>query len=383
MDDQGAAKMPLRRPRVTIVTACPFWRHGAGFWARTRAVIRFLGRHTDLRVIYVDILPQAVSQQALSALGVPYRFAAPVGQSGLTKDRVHRWLAHTLAQESADVYWVDKTELSRLLGLLPPAACRFVDTHDLMSKRYQSFASQGITNMPRMLPEVSEEQERAILSNYDVVVCIQQEDSETVTGWLGTGRAVLAPHPAELSRQELRPTASSIGFIASNWVANVDGLRWFIDAVWPRVVRPGVFLDVYGYVCASFVDLKVPGLRLRGHVATLGDAYGAIDIVINPVRCGAGLKIKTVEALANGLPTVSTSEGARGLLDLSGSALQVADTPAAFAEALCRLLDDAVERRRLGEAAYLAAVHRFTPDACFTQVLRRIEQCSRKARSSE
>jgi ribosome biogenesis protein Tsr3 len=46
--------------------------------------------------------------------------------------------------------------------------------------------------------------------------------------------------------------------------------------------------------------------------------------VINPVRFGAGLKIKTVEALANGLPLVTSEEGARGLASLDREAILIA-----------------------------------------------------------
>jgi hypothetical protein len=69
--------------------------------------------------------------------------------------------------------------------------------------------------------------------------------------------------------------------------------------------------------------------------------------VIAPIRFGAGVKIKTVEALEFGLPTVATVVGAEGIeLGAHTDALSVSDDPAVQGERLIALLSDADEWRR-------------------------------------
>jgi glycosyltransferase involved in cell wall biosynthesis len=84
---------------------------------------------------------------------------------------------------------------------------------------------------------------------------------------------------------------------------------------------------------------------------------------------GAGLKIKNVEALASGLPLVTTGEGARGIADVAGDAFLVADDPDAFASACLRLLDDVSLRTRVAARALQVARERFSPQACFAPLL--------------
>ncbi len=71
-------------------------------------------------------------------------------------------------------------------------------------------------------------------------------------------------------------------------------------------------------------------------------------MAIAPIRFGAGVKLKTIEALQFGVPTVSTEVGAEGIPTASTGALLVADDPVLFAEHVCALLDniDAWETQR-------------------------------------
>ena len=90
-------------------------------------------------------------------------------------------------------------------------------------------------------------------------------------------------------------------------------------------------------------------MTLKAYGADLDAVYGAIYIVINPVRAGPGLKIKSVEALGYGLPLVATSEGACRLPESDRPFLMVAD--------------DAAFRAELAQSAYDYAQRQFTTEA--------------------
>jgi glycosyltransferase involved in cell wall biosynthesis len=82
-----------------------------------------------------------------------------------------------------------------------------------------------------------------------------------------------------------------------------------------------------------------------GHVADLRHLYDRGCLAIAPVRYGAGVKIKVLEALTYGVPVVTTSVGAEGM-KRELPALNVADRPEDFAAAVVSLLTDPSEWER-------------------------------------
>lgn len=102
-------------------------------------------------------------------------------------------------------------------------------------------------------------------------------------------------------------------------VNNIEGLRWYLDQV-----HPGL-LDIEGYSlvvagnCAGVSEevLKAleatPRVQLYRSPRDLGDIYAASSVFINPMLNGAGVKLKTLNAVEYGLPVVSTTTGLEGL----------------------------------------------------------------------
>ena len=138
---------------------------------------------------------------------------------------------------------------------------------------------------------------------------------------------------------------------------NRDGLQWFAGQVWPAVAPTGAVLHVAGRVCDALRPR--PGIVLHGEVEDLEAFLAEADIGINPVFFGGGLKIKTVDYLSRGLPTVLTEEGAYGLHGGEGSAYLIARSRAEYVAHLRRLVRDAPRRRALGEGALRFARARF------------------------
>jgi glycosyltransferase involved in cell wall biosynthesis len=354
---------------VTLISYCKFWKGGAGFWARTRALICFLAQHTDVTVVYTGFLtPRDYSD--LQQFPIPLRFVLLV--SGKTKfgrpEIIQAMRDYVRTNPIADTYIVDKTEQSYLLSLLPSQSYRVVDTHDLISVKSSTMKNYDLVHGMVL----TEEQEIKLLRQYDGVICIQEEDRRLVTNWLGNDNAILASHPPRLQQQMLRKKVTSIGFVASRFIGNTYGLNWFLDEVWPAILPLGVSLDLYGYICLEYKDRELDGVKLHGFVDSLEDAYSQIDIVINPVRFGAGLKIKSVEAIASGLPLVATIEGARGLASLDSQALLIARDANGFKEAIIRLIESESLRQSLGTSGFEYAQNTLTPHACFGELLERI-----------
>jgi glycosyltransferase involved in cell wall biosynthesis len=94
--------------------------------------------------------------------------------------------------------------------------------------------------------------------------------------------------------------------------------------------------------------LSSPNVRFEGHIEQLARFYDEVRVVIAPIRYGAGVKLKTVEALQHGVPVVSTTVGAEGIETRGLEAIDVTDEPMQFAERIATLLTDerAWEQRR-------------------------------------
>ena len=114
--------------------------------------------------------------------------------------------------------------------------------------------------------------------------------------------------------------------------------------------RTGFELWLAGDVCQH--ALGAPGVHKLGRVESVAQSYAQGALVVNPVRMGTGLNIKTMQCLALGVPLVVTESGSRGLENLRGRAfLAVADDDAAaMAAGVVRVLRATLVREALAAA---------------------------------
>ena len=156
---------------------------------------------------------------------------------------------------------------------------------------------------------------------------------------------------------------------------NADGIRWFVDAVWPRVIaqRPQARLYVVGsHVTPEVRALgEVAGVQVVGYVEDLDAFLDRRRVSVAPLRYGAGAKGKVAGSLARGLPTVCTPIAAEGMGLEPGVDVLLAEDPDALADHVVRLLGDDAEWQRLSQAG-LAYAHAVTSRASAHARLRRV-----------
>ncbi len=143
---------------------------------------------------------------------------------------------------------------------------------------------------------------------------------------------------------------------------NVDAALWLGRAIWPRVARrlPDTTLRVVGaHAPPAVAALASRRVEVAGFVPDLAPLLDAARVAVAPLRYGAGLKGKVTQALAAGLPVVTTPCGAEGLPAADGEHLLIARDERAFAEAVVRLHGDEALWRRLaaGGRALIEARH--------------------------
>jgi glycosyltransferase involved in cell wall biosynthesis len=165
----------------------------------------------------------------------------------------------------------------------------------------------------------------------------------------------------------LLPARSGVLFVGGfGHAPNVDGMLWFAREVWPAVTsaRPDVRLTIVGSRAPSdILALAGETVDVRGFIPddALELAYRSARVAIAPLRFGAGMKGKVVEAMRFGVPMVTTVVGAQGLAD-AGDALLVSDDARTQAELVLALLADDGHWERTASAATAFARQRFSRD---------------------
>lgn len=133
------------------------------------------------------------------------------------------------------------------------------------------------------------------------------------------------------------------GWLAGEQSPNVGALRWYVQEVLPHV--RAVIPDFATYVSGANPPLSVQSMTsdaliLTGFIESIEGIYRSARIAIAPILAGAGVKIKTIEALQYGVPVVATSVGAEGLALSDGDEIDVCDDGEEFAKRLIALASD-------------------------------------------
>ena len=142
---------------------------------------------------------------------------------------------------------------------------------------------------------------------------------------------------------------------------NADGIRWFVDAVWPLVLaaRPDEQLYIVGSNVTSDVEAlaKIRGVNVTGFVEDLDAFLDLRRVSVAPLRYGAGAKGKVAGSLARGVPAVCTQVAAEGMGLEPGVNVLVGDTPEALARHLLALLESDERWEQLSRNALLYAAN--------------------------
>ncbi|HEX5147114.1 MAG TPA: glycosyltransferase [Conexibacter sp.] len=171
------------------------------------------------------------------------------------------------------------------------------------------------------------------------------------------------------------PVAGLIG--TAVWPPTANAVERLLTTVWPLVLqrRPDarLLLAGYGMERETFAHLPdLPGVEWRGRVESATDFLRELGVLLYPLGRGSGAKIKVLEALALGVPVVTTPDGAEGIGGSGGLVVETED--AVLARATAELLGDAAARAAAGEAAHATFAEHHAPAPAALPVIELYEQ---------
>jgi glycosyltransferase involved in cell wall biosynthesis len=335
------------------------------------AIAEFEATFRKLRVVPPIFHPVHLFEHAryvprvlgLRALGVPYL-------AGKWESRPLRQALNTILRDTRpDLVMVDHLGMARYLDEIRRACPRarvVLDQHNVESDFFRQFSekSRGLKRLlGRLETSVARRFESSALRSVDSVIAISHEDAAKLEAMSGV-RPHVVPVVVPVTRRS-RPSTKKphLCYVGSlRWKPNVLGLDWFTTHVWPRVRAkiPEITLEIAGVGLSSDPSgrwpvpdaWRVPGIETVGFLEDLEPLYDRSTAMIAPIVGGSGVRLKVLEGLRAGLPTITTPDGAAGLPLVDGHDALIASSPHEFAECIEKLVRDDELRRRVQENGY-------------------------------
>ncbi|HEX2459186.1 MAG TPA: glycosyltransferase [Vicinamibacterales bacterium] len=219
--------------------------------------------------------------------------------------------------------------------------------------------------------------ERAVWSRFDAHCVISTEDRAQL--------AVEDPSSVQLvqngvDREIFHPLQREVRYDVlftgqMGYPPNIAAALYSAQEVLPRLraFKPDANLLIAGISAPRQIHALQNGhVRVIEHFQHIREAFAMSRVLLAPMRISIGLQNKILQAMAMGIPVVTSAQGNAAIGGVHGEHLLVADTPADMAAAAYKLLSDAQLRARITAAAMALVAERFTwerVDAALERVL--------------
>jgi glycosyltransferase involved in cell wall biosynthesis len=252
--------------------------------------------------------------------------------------------------------------------LLQPHARIVVDSVDIVYARLFAKAKLENNTDYYVEAELIKNREVTTYSQADLIVTITPEDTNILLQDLPEINTFIIPNIHEIHASDAEKTEfPSLVFIGVfNHEPNVDAVLYFYHDIWPKVIinhPDSHWFIIGGNPPQEIQSLACSNIEVTGYVPETLPYLKKSWISIAPLRFGAGMKGKVGEAMAAGIPVITTDFGAQGLDITSGEQLIIASTAAEFSEQINNLISDSAKRKYIGEQGHLFIESRYSTQA--------------------
>jgi glycosyltransferase involved in cell wall biosynthesis len=386
--------------RILFITETVPYPLDSGGRIKTFHTLQMLAGAHDVRLhAFIRDAAQRAHQAPLEALGVPTRLhlvprsigreawfalrslaGAPYSVGRHFDGAVFRAIAAEADTWRPDVVYCDHLSMAEYARRLD--APLVYDAHNVEYAILQRFAGTRPNPVTRLAAALEWRRVRA----YEAGLCRDSRLVFVVSDVDRAALAALADTPVEFVEVPIAVDAAGTAPVGTltgeprllflgglHWPPNADALATFVRDIWPlvRAERPDATLTSVGRDDhpAAAECRAAPGVHLTGWVASIDPFVQASRVLVVPMRAGSGMRVKILEAMARGMPIVSTSVGCEGIGVTHGRHLLVADTPHQFAAAVLQVLKDDELAARLAREARALVMAQYDVAAVRTKVL--------------
>ena len=280
------------------------------------------------------------------------------------------------AEQRFDVAHADQLNMGQHAERVP-GAFKVLDAHNalwLLYKRlWETMSPSPLPGLRKLLLgrdwRLLKSYEGRLVREFDAVLAVSHEDKAALQEAAGQPVDIVVI-PIAIDTDEVpvvereRETRHILHIGTMYWPPNIDAVNWFIHQVYPiiRQQRLDVQFDVVGSrPPAELLALNDAGIGINvtGYMEDPTPYQRRAAAMIVPLLAGGGMRVKILNALAEGIPIVSTTLGYEGIEVTPGQDILVGDTPAEFAAQVLRVLNDpdlgrelAANGRKLAEEKY-------------------------------
>ncbi|MBX3232346.1 MAG: glycosyltransferase [Labilithrix sp.] len=219
--------------------------------------------------------------------------------------------------------------------------------------------------------------EREACRRFDHVIAVSEQDAELMRRQYQVTRVTAQPTGVDIDffrpQPETTRNTHELVFLGSmDWLPNEDGVAWFVEEVFPLVRKkePKAKLTIVGRKPSPRVKnlaVQHAGVEVTGTVDDVRPYLARAAALVVPLRIGGGTRLKIYEAMAMGIPVVSTTVGAEGLPLEHEEHFLRADEPATIASACHQVFADPSAAGAMGERAAEYVRSRFGWDGVAAQ----------------
>jgi sugar transferase (PEP-CTERM/EpsH1 system associated) len=282
-------------------------------------------------------------------------------------------LAETLAEERFDLVHIEHLRAVDLSARIPAELPKVFDSVDCISLLLERTLHSSYSAFQRLVAALELHRTRAyearVLRRFEHVTVTSADDARALNALEPEARISVVSNGVDLEYFEpleaTREHATLVYLGKMSYHANATAVQYFAREILPlvRQRRPDARLRIVGSKPTRAVRALAndPGVEVTGFVPDIREPLGRASVAICPVTVKVGVQNKVLEAMAMGVPVVSTRLGVEGLQAEPGRDLLVARTPAEFAAEVERLLSDPSLREQIGRAGrrYVETHHRW------------------------
>jgi glycosyltransferase involved in cell wall biosynthesis len=327
-----------------VANTLPFPAHDGGKIRRYQSLVALSSRH---EVTLLAATPDRAASELFSRLHPKIRRREIPYRAGEGFVPVARAVREATRDEGFDLLHV--ASLWQWPGEEALGSLRVVlDAENVESRLLRRLHRLGSGAVSDLDVRSAEALERRAFERADLVLACSQQDADEVRRLAPGARVEVVPNAVDLSAFPFRPRVpeSSRPVVLFTGILtyrpNVDAALHFAKNVLPliRETLPGVRLQVVGrYPSAEIMDLADEGVEVIPDVPEILPYFQGADVFVAPLRAASGTRLKILQALAVGLPVVSTPVGCEGLEVEAGEHLEIAESADSFASAVVRLIE--------------------------------------------